>query len=291
MKKYTLLITIIFMLTNCWVWQLDSIAQEEEPSAPQKVNILEMLLRTYKSLIQTMTAHSTLEQKMDLTQQSELPEPTELEADNSKQQVIIDGQVISVSGDKIYINLGTADGIQKGMLLKVYRHLTLTNAATSEEINKKQTVGKVLLIDVEENLSEAIAPRFELKKDMQIKVGDMVKAILDKVKPQQEQVIQPTTDVKRKGEAYIVSVNGEKLYLDMVNGIKVGTEVKIIKEAAQIKHPVTGELRKMGTDKEARGKLVEIKEKMSVVQILSPEEIANFRRGDLVKIVKNNSDD
>jgi len=284
------------MLTNYWIWQSASIAQEEEPSVPQKANVLKILARTYKSFIRTMKARFTpsLRSEMDVnltnSQKAALSEPTKSEENHSNQIIIKEGQVISISGDKIYINLGAANGIQKGMLLRVYRDVTLTNAATSEEITQKQGVGKVLLIDVQEDLSEAFASRFELKKDMEIQVGDMVSIEPGKVKLQQGQTIQPTTNVARKGYAYIVSVNGGKLYLDIVNGIRVGTEITIVKKAPQVKHPVTGKRLKMGADKKVRGKLAELKEKMSVIQLLSPEEITNFQRGDLIKIVRDASD-
>jgi len=274
------------MLTNCWIWQSASIAQEEEPSVPQKI-FLKMLAKTYKSLIWTiMDLKPTNSQKPALAE-SQTSKANDLTQTVKERSEIKEGQVISISGDKIYIKLGAADGTQKGMLLRVYRNVTLTNAATSEEITKKQTVGKVLLIDVQENVSEAFAPRFELKKNMEIQVGDIVS--IERDKPQQGQAIQPTTNVARKGYAYIVSVNGGKLYLDIVDGIQVGTEITIVKEATQVNHPVTGKLLKMGVDKEVRGKLAGLKEKMSVVQLLSPEEITNFHRGDLVKIVRDDS--
>jgi TolB-like protein len=85
---------------------------------------------------------------------------------------ILEGIVVQVEKEAVYIDLGTQDGLKKGMKCMIYREgEEMTHPVTGEDLGKKiEDVAQVCIVSVGKRLSKG----FLIKKRLDVEVGDKV---------------------------------------------------------------------------------------------------------------------
>lgn len=215
--------------------------------------------------------------------ESEVAEVTERELE--------DGFVLSVDERKAYINLGVGDGVQRGMLLEIYRPKGLYDAMSDVRYPIGGSLGYGLVVEVHEFTSAMYLSHFEIKMVDSGKDGGNVKLAVevhDRVRRPpmlEKEIIEILAEQIVTENAKILSVDGNMFLMTSFDRVSVGNAITLIKTPKEIIHPVTGELVVLGDEKRADAIVADIKGKTILLSV-EPNASGHFIVGDIVRITK-----
>lgn len=215
--------------------------------------------------------------------ESEVAEVTERELE--------DGFVLSVDERKAHINLGVGDGVQRGMLLEIYRPKGLYDAMSDVRYPIGGSLGYGLVVEVHEFTSAMYLSHFEIKMVDSGKDGGNVKLAVevhDRVRRPpmlEKEIIEILAEQIVTENAKILSVDGNMFLMTSFDRVSVGNAITLIKTPKEIVHPVTGELVVLGDEKRADAIVADIKGKTILLSV-EPNASGHFIVGDIVRITK-----
>ena len=216
-------------------------------------------------------------------EESEVAEVTERELE--------DGFVLSVDERKAHINLGVGDGVQRGMLLEIYRPKGLYDAMSDVRYPIGGSLGYGLVVEVHEFTSAMYLSHFEIKMVDSGKDGGNVKLAVevhDRVRRPpmlEKEIIEILAEQIVTENAKILSVDGNMFLMTSFDRVSVGNAITLIKTPKEIIHPVTGELVVLGDEKRADAIVADIKGKTILLSV-EPNASGHFIVGDIVRITK-----
>ena len=202
-----------------------------------------------------------------------------------------DGFVLSVDKRKAHINIGAKDGVQRGMLLEIYRPKGLYDAISDVRYPIGGSLGYGLVVEVYESTSVMYLSHFEIKMvdseeddrgvQLAIEVHDRVRRppVLEK------EIVEILAEQVVTENAKVLSINGNMFSMTAFDQVSVGNAIILIKTPKEIIHPVTGELVVLGKEKRANAIVADIKGKTILLSV-EPNASGHFIVDDIVKITK-----
>ena len=254
-------------------------------------DVVSQVVRTFSVFYYALLASSTdASDQVDSTVSSVSAE-SKSEDDEIIKQVLEDGFVLSVDERKAHINLGIEDGVQRGMLLEIYRPKGLYDAMSDVRYPIGGSLGYGLVVEVHEFTSVMYLSYFEIKMvdsgkdDRSVKLAIEVHDRVRRPPLLEKEIVELLAEQIVTENAKILSIDGNMFSMTAFDRVSVGNAITLIKIPKEIIHPVTGELVVLGGEKRANAIVADIKGKIILLSV-EPNASGHFIVSDIVKITK-----
>ena len=298
MRKNLTSITVVCVLMLIFAVVVDqpaansSLLSSESSATASYVNdAVAQIFRTFSVFYYALLASSTdASDQVDSTVISTSAE-SKGEGTEITKRVLEDGFVLSVDGRKAHINLGIEDGVQRGMLLEIYRPKGLYDAMSDVRYPIGGSLGYGLVVEVYEFTSVMYLSHFEIKMvdsgkdDRSVKLAIEVHDRVRRPPLLEKEIVELLAEQIVTENAKILSIDGNMFSMTAFDRVSVGNAITLIKIPKEIIHPVTGELVVLGGEKRANAIVADIKGKTILLSV-EPNASGHFIVSDIVKITK-----
>ncbi len=142
-----------------------------------------------------------------------------------------ESSIVKIDGSDIYLNWGSNDGIEPGIIFNAYRMTGMSHPATNEQMEiERDLVGSIMVTDIfpEYSIGKVISKR------QNPKVGDYLELVIN---------FSDKEIVTTNKKGIIISIDGGKVEVNVGknDGIQQGLIFDVMREEV-LAHPVTGEL-------------------------------------------------